>query len=224
MTETRADRPGTRPRRILRSLEERVDPRHCALIVVDVQNDFCHEDGGLARAGNDMGLIQEMVPCLAGTVEVARAAGVPLFFLRIVQSDRTNSDAWEALEGDGDNRLVVAGSWGAEYYGPIRPAGGEVEIVKHRHSGFNFTPLDSMLRSLGVKTVVIGGVASNVCVEATARDAADYDYYVVLLADGSAAVRKELHDATVYTVEHYLGTTASCDQLARIWGSAPRPA
>jgi ureidoacrylate peracid hydrolase len=224
MTEVRDGRRGARPRNILRSLEERVDPRHSALVVVDVQNDFCHEDGGLARAGNDMGLVQEMVPRLAGTVEAARAAGVPLFFLRIIQSDRTNSDAWEALEGDGGNRLVVDGTWGAEYYGPIRPGEGEVEIIKHRHSGFNFTPLDSMLRSLSIRTVVIGGVASNVCVEATARDAADHDYYVVLLSDGSAAVRKELHDATVYTVENYLGSTSSCDQVARIWSSAPRPA
>jgi ureidoacrylate peracid hydrolase len=224
MTEVRGGRRGARPRNILRSLEERVDPRHSALVVVDVQNDFCHEDGGLARAGNDMGLVQEMVPRLAGTVEAARAAGVPLFFLRIIQSDRTNSDAWEALEGDGGNRLVVDGTWGAEYYGPIRPGEGEVEIIKHRHSGFNFTPLDSMLRSLSIRTVVIGGVASNVCVEATARDAADHDYYVVLLSDGSAAVRKELHDATVYTVENYLGSTSSCDQVARIWRSAPRPA
>lgn len=224
MTEVRGGRRGARPRNILRSLEERVDPRHSALVVVDVQNDFCHEDGGLARAGNDMGLVQEMVPRLAGTVEAARAAGVPLFFLRIIQSDRTNSDAWEALEGDGGNRLVVDGTWGAEYYGPIRPGEGEVEIIKHRHSGFNFTPLDSMLRSLSIRTVVIGGVASNVCVEATARDAADHDYYVVLLSDGSAAVRKELHDATVYTVENYLGSTSSCDQVAGIWSSAPRPA
>ena len=224
MTEARGDHGGARRRRILRSLEERVDPRHCALVVVDVQNDFCHEDGALARAGNDVALVQEMVPRLAGTVEAARAAGVPLFFLRIVQSDRTNSDAWESLEGDGGNRLVVDGTWGAAYYGPIGPGETEVEIIKHRHSGFNFTPLDSMLRSLGVKTVVLGGVASNVCVEATARDAADYDYYVVLLSDGSAAVRKELHDATLYTVEHYLGATARCDEVARVWSAAPRPA
>jgi ureidoacrylate peracid hydrolase len=219
MTQARsAERP--RRRRILRSLEEKVDPRHCALVVVDMQNDFCHEQGALALVGNDVTLIQEMVPRLAATVEAARDAGVPRFFLRIVQSDRTNSDAWEALEADGDNRLVVADSWGAEYYGPIRPADGEVEIVKHRHSGFNFTPLDSMLRSLGVKTVVIGGVASNVCVEATARDAADYDYYVVLLSDGSAAVRKELHDATLYTVETYLGVTARCEEVAHVWSTA----
>lgn len=119
---------------------------------------------------------------------------------------------------------MVAGTWGADYYGPVRPHESEIEIVKHRHSGFNFTPLDSMLRSLGIKTVVLGGVASNVCVEATARDAADYDYYVVVLSDGCAAARKELHDATLYTVETYLGVTAPCDEVARIWSAAPRPA
>jgi ureidoacrylate peracid hydrolase len=224
MTPARADPARPRPRRILRSLDERVDPRHCALVVVDVQNDFCHQEGALARGGSDVTLIQEMVPRLAGPIEAARAAGVPVVFLRIVQSDRTNSDAWESLEGDGSNRLVVAGSWGAEYYGRISPLDSETEIIKHRHSGFNFTPLDSMLRSLGIKTVVLGGVASNVCVEATARDAADHDYYVVVLSDGSAAARKELHDAALYTVDNYLGVTARCDEVARAWSAAAGPA
>jgi ureidoacrylate peracid hydrolase len=227
MSEVRTDPAAPRPRQILRTLDERVDPRHCALVVVDVQNDFCHEQGALALGGSDMTLIQEMVPRLAGSIEAARAAGVPVLFLRIVQSDRTNSDAWESLERDGSNRLVVAGTWGAAYYGQIAPLESEVEIIKHRHSGFNFTPLDSMLRSLGIKTVVLGGVASNVCVEATARDAADYDYYVVVLSDGSAAARKELHDAALYTVDNYLGLTARCDEVGRVWsaaaGSAPPP-
>jgi ureidoacrylate peracid hydrolase len=210
----------TKPPTILQTLEERVDPSHTALIVVDVQNDFCHEDGGLGQMGNDMGLIQEMVPRLAETIEDARRARVPVIFLRILQSPDTNSEAWEALESDDGPRLVMEDSWGADYYGPIKPLPGEREILKRRHSGFNFTPLDSYLRSLGVKTTVIGGVASNVCVEATARDAADYDYYVVMLRDGSGAVRQELHDATLYTIDTYIGMTANCSEVAAVWESA----
>jgi ureidoacrylate peracid hydrolase len=160
------------PRRVMRELGEIVDPGHTALLVVDVQNDFCHRDGGLAQGGGDMTAIEQAIGKLDDTIRQARKAGIPVIFLRIVQSPETNSEAWESLEPEEGPRLVVAGSWGADYYAPIGPAEGDLEIVKHRHSGFVATSLDLALRSMGIKTVVLGGVASNVCVEATARDAA----------------------------------------------------
>jgi len=200
-----ADAAANKPRKLLKTLPEKVDPQHTALIVVDVQNDFCHEDSAYAHMGHNVTLIQEMVPRLAATIEAARAAQVPVIFLRIIQSPDTNSDAWEALEADDGPRLVVEDTWGAEYYGPIRPLPGEREIIKRRHSGFNRTPLDLLLRSQNIKTVVLGGVASNVCVEATAREAADNDYYVVFLGDGSAAAQQAWHDATLHTISTYIG-------------------
>ena len=135
----------------------------------------------------------------------------------IVQSPGTSSPAWESLDPEDGPPLVVAGSWGADYYAPIGPADGELEIVKHRHSGFVATRLDLALRSMGIKTVVFGGVASNVCVEATARDAADYDYYVVVLGDASGAVRDELHQASLYTIRTYIGRVAESADVARLW-------
>jgi ureidoacrylate peracid hydrolase len=111
-------------------------------------------------------------------------------------------------------------TWGAEYYGPIRPLPGEREIIKRRHSGFNRTPLDLLLRSQNIKTVVLGGVASNVCVEATAREAADNDYYVVFLGDGSAAAQQAWHDATLRTITAYIGQVASCNEVMDVWVSA----
>lgn len=164
-----------------------------------------------------MSAIEKAVEKLDDTIHAARGAGVPVIFLRIVQSPETSSAAWESLEPEDGPRLVVAGSWGADYYAPIRPADGELEIVKHRHSGFVATRLDLALRSMGIKTVVFGGVASNVCVEATARDAADYDYYVVVLGDASGAVRDELHQASLYTIRTYIGRVAESADVARLW-------
>ena len=211
-------------RRILRTLDEKVRPEHTALLVVDVQNDFCHSDGAYVKRGNDVSLIQAMVPRLQGTIEAAREQGVPVIFLRIVQSPATNSDAWEALESDDEGpRLVLEGTWGAEFFDPIKPLPGEREIVKHRHSGFNRTPLDLLLRSQGIKTVVLGGVASNVCVEATAREAADNDYYVVFLEDGSASAKQSLHDDALFTIRTYIGEVASCQQVIGAWEKAGYP-
>jgi ureidoacrylate peracid hydrolase len=209
--------PAGPPQRVLRELGDIVDPAHTALVVVDVQNDFCHRDGGLARAGGDMSAIEKAVERLDGIIGQARQAAVPVIFLRIVQSPETSSAAWESLEPEEGPRLVVAGSWGADYYPPIGPADGELEIVKHRHSGFVATRLDLALRSRGIKTVVFGGVASNVCVEATARDAADYDYYVVVLSDATGAVRDDLHQASLYTISTYIGRVAECADVVRLW-------
>jgi ureidoacrylate peracid hydrolase len=211
------------PRRVMRELGDIVDPSHTALLVVDVQNDFCHRDGGLARGGGDMSAIERAIGKLDDTIGQARKAAIPVIFLRIVQSPKTNSEAWESLEPEEGPRLVVAGSWGADYYPPIGPAEGDLEIVKHRHSGFVATSLDLALRSRGIKTVVLGGVASNVCVEATARDAADYDYYVVVLSDASGAVRDELHEASLYTIRTYIGRVACAAEVTQAWAAASVP-
>jgi ureidoacrylate peracid hydrolase len=212
------------PRRVMRELGDIVDPGHTALLVVDVQNDFCHRDGGLAQGGGDMTAIERAIGKLDDTIRQARKANIPVIFLRIVQSPETNSEAWESLEPEEGPRLVVAGSWGADYYAPIGPADGDLEIVKHRHSGFVATSLDLALRSMGIKTVVLGGVASNVCVEATARDAADYDYYVVVLSDASGAVRDELHEAALYTIGTYIGRVACAGDVTQTWAAAAAPA
>jgi ureidoacrylate peracid hydrolase len=194
------------------------------LLVVDVQNDFCHRDGGLAQGGGDMTGIERAMGTLDDTIRQARKAGIPVIFLRIVQSPETNSEAWESLEPEEGPRLVVARSWGADYYAPIGPAEGDLEIVKHRHSGFVATRLDLALRSMGIRTVVLGGVASNVCVEATARDAADYDYYVVVLSDASGAVRDELHEASLYTIRTYIGRVVCAAEVTQAWAAAAAPA
>ena len=212
------------PRQVMRELGDIVDPGHTALLVVDVQNDFCHRDGGLAQGGGDMTAIERAIGKLDDTIRQARKANIPVIFLRIVQSPETNSEAWESLEPEEGPRLVVAGSWGADYYAPIGPAEGDLEIVKHRHSGFVATSLDLALRSMGIKTVVLGGVASNVCVEATARDAADYDYYVVVLSDASGAVRDELHEAALYTIRTYIGRVACAVDVTQAWAAAVAPA
>lgn len=204
---------------VMRTLERQVAPEHSALLVVDVQNDFCHTEGGLAVAGADMTQIQDMVPRLARLIRHAHAAGVLVVFLRIVQTPVSNSEAWEALEPPDGPRLVVDGEWGAEYYEGLPHECMHVEMVKHRHSAFAGTELDKLLRERGRKTVILGGVATNVCVEGTAREAADRDYYVVVVGDGTAAARVDLHEMTLENVRSYLGVVTSCAELEQLWAA-----
>jgi ureidoacrylate peracid hydrolase len=196
---------------------EKVRPGHTALLVVDVQNDFCHQAGGLAVAGADMTDIQAMVPRLAELFRGAHDAGVFVVFLRIVQTPHSSSEAWAALDDPEGPKLVVDGEWGAEYYPGLPHEYADLEIVKHRHSAFVGTSLDALLRERGIRTIVLGGVASNVCVEGTAREAADRDYYVVLASDGSAAARRDVHEMTLHNIRTYIGDVVTCAELSAQW-------
>jgi ureidoacrylate peracid hydrolase len=202
---------------VLRTLEAKADPRHTALLVVDVQNDFCHDDGGLAVAGADMTIIQAAMPRLADLIRSAHAAGVFVVFLRIVQTADSNSDAWEALEPDEGPRLVVDGHWGAEYYDGLPHDCVDLEVTKHRHSAFASTGLDELLRARGIRTLVFGGVATNVCVEGSAREAADRDYYVVVADDACGAARADLHEMTLHNIRTYIGDVVESRTLLDLW-------
>jgi ureidoacrylate peracid hydrolase len=207
---------------MLRTLDEKIDPKHAALIVVDVQNDFCHPDSPLARDGRDLSAAQAMVPRLVTLIDDARAAGVPVIFVQMVLTDATTSEVSREQRlrsrphADPSDYICKEGSWGADFY-LVSPLPGETIVKKHRYSAFVDTNLDLILRSMGIKTLIMTGVATNVCVESTARDGFMRDYYIVFAADCSACYWPERHDATLTNIEQTFGVVADADQLARVW-------
>jgi ureidoacrylate peracid hydrolase len=205
---------------MLRSLEEILLPEHTALLVIDVQNDFCHPEGGLARRGNDVSRLAALLDPIGALMAEARAAGVLVVCFRIVGSAATDSDAWAALSDGAEHELVPEGSWGAAYVDGLPVELADLELVKHRHSGFVGTGLDEELRRRGIRTVVLAGGVTNVCVEGTAREAADRDYYVVVLDDATAAVREDLHEMTLTNVRRYLGRVCGRGEAVAAWRSA----
>lgn len=209
---------------MLSTLEEKVDPRNAALIVVDVQNDFCHSDGSLARNGSDMTAIQAMVPSLEGFLEEARRIGLPIVFIRTERDDTTKSEAWreQRIRAGRDLTVCDKGTWGAEFY-RVAPQPGEPVVIKHRYSAFIGTNLDTTLRSMGVKTILTCGVATNVCVESTARDGAMLDYYLVFMSDLSATASQELHEATLTNMRNQFGQVVTADEVVAAWRRVAAP-
>ncbi|HEY4348849.1 MAG TPA: isochorismatase family cysteine hydrolase [Gaiellaceae bacterium] len=205
---------------ILHSLEEVLAPAHTALLVIDVQNDFCHPEGGLARRGNDVSRLAALLDPISRLMEEARAAGVLVICFRIVGSESTDSDAWAALSAGAEHELVPEGSWGAAYVDGLPVELADLDLVKHRHSAFVGTGLDEELRRRGIRTVVLAGGVTNVCVEGTAREAADRDYYVVVLEDATAAVRDDMHEMALTNVRRYLGLVGGRDETTEIWRAA----
>lgn len=195
---------------MLLSLPEKVDPRHAALLVIDMQNDFCHSDGAGARNGANVGPAQAIVPTLNGLIDEARGVGMPVIFIRAVHNRWTDSEVRLERRRDRAVPNCVEGTWGVEWYG-VQPLEGECVVSKHRFSAFIGTDLDLILRAQGIKTLVCTGTATNVCVESTARDGFMMDYYIVLVEDCCATGDQELHQATLKNIGRGFGvvTTAS---------------
>lgn len=221
---------GLAHRPLLTALEEKVRPAHTALLVIDVQNDFCAAGGMMDREGHDLHDVQEMAGALPRLLDAARDAGVLVVFVRNVYSTAQNhylSDVW--LEQASRRRsgsytvspVCEAGSWEGDFYS-VRPLPEEPVITKHRFSAFHNTDLETVLRAHSIRSVVLSGVATNVCVETTAREAFVRDYYVVFLSDGTATYDRSGHEATLAAVDRFFGQVATIDDVVACWRSVTR--
>ncbi|MDQ1576471.1 MAG: ureidoacrylate peracid hydrolase [Microbacteriaceae bacterium] len=205
----------------------RYDPAHTALIVVDVQNDFCHPEGSLGKIGNDTSAAVEMVPRLVKLIDEARAAGVPVIFIQTIHDETNDSPQWLNRHGDGpgEKRSGITcrtGTWGGELY-EVTPLPGENIVIKYRYSAFIGTNLNIVLTTLGIRSLLFTGVATEICVESSLRDGLFAEYYVSLVEDCAATYDRDAHAASVRVVESSFGTVVTSDQLAGIWQSVPAP-
>jgi ureidoacrylate peracid hydrolase len=210
---------------MLSTLPEKVDPRHAALLLVDVQNDFCAEGGAMHREGRDLTLVQRMIPRLERLLDAARSAAVPCVWIRNVYNTGPNhylSEVW--LEQARRRRkgayvdypVCEPGAWNGDFY-QVKPQPDEVIVTKHRYGAFEGTDLDLILRSRGIRTVIMSGVATNVCVETTARQAFLRDYYVVFTNDCSATFSQAQHDAALFNIDQFFGQVVSSDEIIACW-------
>jgi nicotinamidase-related amidase len=113
-------------------------------------------------------------------------------------------------------RYTVPGTAGHEFVPELRPGDGELVVRKHRSSAFWGTDLEQLLRSNGIKSVVVGGCTTEGCVESTARDAMFSDHYVVIAEDCVASDDKAQHEASMFLMRHRFDL-ATADEIAAVW-------
>jgi ureidoacrylate peracid hydrolase len=203
---------------MLTTREEKVATENAAVIVIDVQNDFCHPKGSSALNGGDTSPCVEMVPRLVHFIDAAREAGVPVIFVRAIHNDWTTSAARKAQRDTNRQAAPTCweGTWGAEYY-LVEPLPGECQVIKHRFSAFIGTDLDLILRSQGIRTIVMTGVATSGCVESTARDGFMMDYNLVFVGDCAAqGVASGRHEMTLRNMSHW-GDVCNALDIEAIW-------
>jgi len=209
-------------RKILTTLEEKVDPRHAAVIVIDMQKDFTTRGGFSDRLGMDIGPMDALAARLSNFLNDARAYNVPIVHVMANYDPQFMSDPMhERLQRHGLGRYCQSGTEGIQYHEGLEPRPGELVVIKHRFDAFYDTELNILLQTLGVKSVILSGVAVHACVDSSARHAYFLGYYVVFGADlAGGAPNDEVHQVTLDTMNTCFGITATADEIVNAWRSS----
>jgi nicotinamidase-related amidase len=193
-----------------------MDSRTSALLVVDLQNDTVSGRGAFADSGAaEFATRHGIVGQVRRLVDAARAAAVPVIFIWHVDEPGHRDSTQNAklfrdiVEADG----LVRGTWGVAPVAGLEPQEGETVVEKQRMSAFNSTTLDTKLRGLGVKTIVVCGAWTNFAIEHTCRDGADYGYEVVLATDGTATISDEWQQAALSYALTNIAELRTVDEL-----------
>jgi len=168
-----------------------------ALLVVDMQNGFCHANGSLPSLGMALADADRSVRQTPLAVEQARRAGLPVVFTRHVYRPGRADEGQNlsALSGQlADIDGLATGSWDGGVVDELGWTPADLTVDKVRFDAFLWTSLDPLLRGLGVTHLQVCGVVTNICVESTVRAAFMRDYRVTLLGDACAAQTPRLHE------------------------------
>jgi nicotinamidase-related amidase len=207
------------------------DINKSALIVVDMQNDFLHQDGSFANiarehpeAGIDMPFLTGTIPHASELAAAFRAAGRPVIYVaHVLKADYSDAafPYWRLGIGPADSNRThcVENTWGAEIIDELKPEEGEHLIVKKGFGGFANTALDTTLRNKGITTCVVVGVTTCVCVSNTVRGGVEHNYRMILVSDAVAEVSRDSHEAELRTMNRvFADVTTTAEVKALIAG------
>jgi len=215
------------------------DLARTAIIVIDMQNDFCHPDGWLGHIGVDVTPARAPIAPLQRLLPVLRGIDVPVIWLNwgnrpdrlnlspallhVYKPSGTGVGLGDRLPGSGA-RVLERGSWSASIVEELTVAPTDIHIAKYRMSGFQDTELDSILRNLNVTTLLFAGVNADQCVLCTLQDANFHGYDCMLLRDCAATTSPDYcMAATVYNVNQCFGFVLESSVLtAALAGCGPR--
>lgn len=199
--------------------ESRLNPSTLAFIIIDLQNDFCHQKGVAAKKAENIAEMNRIFKPISLVAERARTLCIPVIFVRTEHDDITDSEVWlNRSDWTREGGACRKGSWGADFY-PIEPQDGDLVITKHRYSAFTGTPLELLLHSLGRESLLFSGVATNVCVETSLRDGLMREFHVALLADGCAARTRARHEMALENTAEYFGEVVNSETVLDIWNT-----
>ena len=211
----------------------RVAAEETAVVVVDMQNAYASPGGYLDLAGFDIGGAAAVIEQCSKVVGTARSAGLPIVYFQngwdegYVEAGGPGSPNWHKSNAlktmrarpELQGKLLARGGWDYDLVETLAPKPGDVVLPKTRYSGFFNSQLDSVLRSRGIRNIVLVGIATNVCVESTLRDGFFLEYFGIMLEDATHQAGPEyLQKASVYNVETFFGWVSTVADFCGAFG------
>lgn len=210
-----------------------LDPARSALIVVDMQNAYASAGGYLDLAGFDVSATRPVIERINVAVRAARAAGMTIIWFQngwdpaYVEAGGPGSPNYHKSNAlktmrqrpELEGTLLAKGGWDYQLVDALVPQPGDIVLPKPRYSGFFNTPLDSMLRSRGIRHLVFTGIATNVCVESTLRDGFFLEYFGIVLEDATHQAGPAFaQQAALFNIETFFGWVSNvatfCETLS----------
>lgn len=190
----------------------KIDPASCALLVIDMQNSFVAK-GAIFAAPKGI----EIIPNINRMIEKARELEMLVVWTQSDHSPPGGGLILERYPVIKDSKELWIGDESQDLYPDmLQPVEGEHRIVKHKYDAFHDTDMRTALKNMGKDTVIIVGVATEVCCESTARAAFFNDFKVVLLNDGTAAFNPDLQASTCDRINALFGRVMSTDDLISV--------
>jgi ureidoacrylate peracid hydrolase len=208
----------------------RIVPVETAVIVVDIQNAYASPGGYTSLAGFDVSGAPAAIAATRQVLDAAREAGILVIYFqngwdpKYVEAGTPASPNWHksnALKKMRDcpelhGKLLAKGGWDYAIVDELPPLPGDIVVPKTRYSGFFNTNIDSLLRSRGIRTLVFTGIATNVCVESSLRDAFHLEYFAVVLEDAvNHAGPDFVREASLYNIEKFFGWVSTSQDFRR---------
>jgi nicotinamidase-related amidase len=209
------------------------DPRHTALLIIDMQHDFCSPGGYVDHSGADVAMLRKPIPAIQAVLEQARRLAMPVIFTREghrgdladcppAKIERTEWVGHTIGKRGPLGRLLVRGEPGNAIIDELAPLPGEIVIDKAAKSGFYGTELERVLRARHVTHLLFTGVTTHICVESTMREAADRGFWNLIVSDGTAAITDALHAQSLEMIMYQggvFGVVAPAREVCRALGA-----
>lgn len=193
-------------------MNNKTQHKKIGILVIDIQNDFCHDDGVFAKQGLDVKPAQEVTPRIKAFINEVRKYDVPVIYTRQVESDDVSPENLKRLFASGKLvRVCEPHSWGSELY-QLEPAEGEYVIEKHTYDAFSNPRLKQILEEKGVNTPVITGVNTDICIDTTVRRAFTEGYHVLVPRDLIATMNVDGEKYFLEIFDKFFGDVVSSSE------------
>lgn len=180
-----------------RERRARIDPKHSALLVIDLQNYFRQ-------------IVRPVLGNIQNIIQFCRQKNIPVIF---TQHGHTDAASDGGVLGEWWGQVILHGTKDWKFIPEMKIESKDLVLQKKRYSAFFETDLEKFLRSKGIKDLIISGVMTNLCCETTARDAFMRDYRVFFLIDGTATGKDDHHLATLKNLGYGFAYLMTCNEL-----------